>query len=216
MQIVGDPEFIKQDELYIGPQTIYPKGILRDLPNQYVPGTQSLSMDESEIYCYVTFKTPTDFNDDTGMYDLTNTNQFSVSEFSGFYRIYTVTSEFKGGKFTQTLELIRQPRQAPINQSSSTNTNAQSKGDAQRKKDDKAAQQAGNPKSKAKNASPSVDPNATGSGQGQNSNGPDGDAAKNSKKPAPTASTIYTPPTALQQLLNNNKKITYNDINSGD
>jgi hypothetical protein len=222
MQIVGDPEFIKQDELYIGPHIIYPKGVLTALPNQYVPGTQSLSMDESEIYCYITFRTPTDFNDETGMYDLNGKNSYSTSEFSGFYRIYTVTSEFKSGKFTQTLELIRQPRQAPVNKSASANTDTNSKGDAQRKKVTPATQQAGNPKSKAHNANPSTDAANVTNASAQNSKGPDGDASANSTAPSVRTSPLSAdnsravPPADLAKIAKTNKNISYSDINSGD
>ena len=39
-----------------------------------------------------------------------------MSEFSGLYKVLKVDSEFRGGKFTQTLELIRQPGQLSPNQ----------------------------------------------------------------------------------------------------
>jgi hypothetical protein len=37
--------------------------------------------------------------------------KYQTSVFSGLYRVLTVESEFKGGQFTQTLDLIRIPNQ---------------------------------------------------------------------------------------------------------
>jgi hypothetical protein len=117
MQIIGDPHFIKQDDLFVGPGESRSK--VANTTTNFVPGTQSLIMDQGELYCYVTFKTPKDFNDTTGMYDLNSTNRYSVSEFSGYYRIINVDSEFRGGKFTQTLNMVRQPEQDSPNTSAS-------------------------------------------------------------------------------------------------
>lgn len=122
LQIIGDPHFIKQDDLYIAPDmTTIQSG---DSGSFVTPQVQSLNMDNGEIYCYVTFKTPGDFNDTTGMYDLTNTNPYHTSEFSGYYKVLTVDSEFRQGKFTQTLTLIRYPMQDSPNVSASKNSNA--------------------------------------------------------------------------------------------
>jgi hypothetical protein len=99
LKIVGDPHFIKQDDIYAGPsQGDY------DVTEQMInPGT--LSMDGKEIFCLVQFKTPVDMDDATG---LTRENaKYRSSGFSGYYKIVTVTSEFKSGQFVQTLELIR-------------------------------------------------------------------------------------------------------------
>jgi hypothetical protein len=110
MQIIGDPHFIKQDDLFIVPDVTPP--LASDASSVFVASNvQSLNMDDGEIYCYVTFKTPTDFNDTTGMYNLNGANKFHTSEFSGYYRVIQVDSEFKGGKFTQTLNMIRYPMQ---------------------------------------------------------------------------------------------------------
>jgi hypothetical protein len=127
LQIIGDPHYIKQDDLFVNPSIISsdPNGL-------YVTGTSSLKMDNGEIYCYLTFKTPTDFNDTTGLYDLDSSNKFKVSEFSGYYKVIKVESEFRSGKFTQTLELIRYPKQDPVNKSA-TDKASNTYGDKQRK-----------------------------------------------------------------------------------
>jgi LysM repeat protein len=108
LQILGDPEFIKQDDLFVSPDF---SGTDEDAP-QFVNGSSSLTMDAGEIYCRVIFKTPRDFDSSTGLY-LQNTGKYSVSNFSGYYKVIKVDSEFRSGKFLQTLELIRYPNQTP-------------------------------------------------------------------------------------------------------
>ena len=106
LQILGDPEFIKQDDIFVSPTVTGLTGT-----NQFVEGTKSLAMDNGEIYCYLTFKTPVDFDDNTGL--MRRDGKYAVSSFSGYYRVLTVESEFRGGKFTQTLDLVRYPNQPP-------------------------------------------------------------------------------------------------------
>ena len=119
LQIIGDPHFIKQDDLFISPKESV-GSTATDTPSLFVSSAvESLNMDDGEIYCYVTFRTPSDFNDSTGMFDLKSSNPYQVSEFSGYYRVLTVDSEFRGGKFTQTLDLIRMPEQDSPNSSAS-------------------------------------------------------------------------------------------------
>jgi hypothetical protein len=109
MQILGDPHFIKQDDIFYSPAVIKTPG------QQFVEDTGSLTMDEGEIYCEVTFKTPTDVNDKTGLYDLNTAGKYRKSEFSGYYKVLTVESTFANGKFLQTLNLVRYPKQDPQN-----------------------------------------------------------------------------------------------------
>jgi len=104
LQIIGDPTFIKQDDIF-APPTI--TGL--DTKNPFVEGTGSLAMDNGEIYCYLTFNTPVDFDDTTGL--MRKDGKYQVSSFSGYYRILNVENDFRGGKFTQTLELVRYPNQ---------------------------------------------------------------------------------------------------------
>jgi len=115
LTILGDPEFIKQDDLFLNPATV------GDDP-KYAGTTGSLKMDESEIFCYVTFRTPSDFNQATGLYDLDSSNKYTVSEFSGYYQINTVSNEFKNGKFTQVLHMYRVKKQEVVNKSNTQDT----------------------------------------------------------------------------------------------
>lgn len=115
LQILGDPQFIKQDDIYYSPRAIT-KLNLRG--NQIVNG--SLASDNGELFCTCVFKTPVDIDEVTGL--LRKDSKYNISYFSGYYRVLSVDSEFRNGKFTQTLELIRydsqgNPGQAPPAQS---------------------------------------------------------------------------------------------------
>lgn len=98
--IVGDPDLIQQDNLLFGANggisPIYSNG--------------SVNYVNREAYFNFSFVTPyKDYDETTGLMNINN----DVNEhFNGFYRIISVTSEFKGGKFTQKLENYRVKNQA--------------------------------------------------------------------------------------------------------
>jgi hypothetical protein len=102
LNIMGDPDFIKQDDI------LYSIGTAGYTPNQqFVNGdTGSLVMDRGVILCNVTFHTPSDIDEATGGLSFYRGNKNS-SSFSGLYQLIKVTSEFRSGKFTQTLEGFR-------------------------------------------------------------------------------------------------------------
>jgi hypothetical protein len=109
LKIVGDPQFIKQDEIFISPTA----RIYRNVgPGQsygtspYVNGEDgSITMDGSEIHVRVAWKTPVDIDESTG--GLREDGRYKLSAFTGLYNVIQVESMFQGGKFEQTLELIR-------------------------------------------------------------------------------------------------------------
>jgi len=220
MQIIGDPEFIKQDDLFINPGNILTANQPQDTNSPYVPGTKSLSMDLSDIYTYVTFRTPKDFNDKTGMYDLNSTNKYSVSEMSGFYKVIKVSNEFRGGKFTQTLEMVRQAMQEPINKNKATNTDIKTDGDNQRTELTQKSQQTANPAVQSNNVNPSPSPAATETTSPSTtaSSGPDGDGAVTSANPTNGFNSPlninkpeFAPPAALSGVINNGKTVSIDD-----
>jgi len=137
LNIIGDPDFIKQDDiLYTALTTDYK-------PNQqFVDGeASSLVMDRGAIYCRVTFKTPADINEATG--GLAYYKGDSTSSFSGLYRVLKVSSEFRSGKFMQTLETVRQINQPGDGKKSTDNV--------ERDKTIKAPEQSKNAKQKTNN-----------------------------------------------------------------
>jgi hypothetical protein len=103
LKILGDPQFIKQDDAFYAPSVAMSGADLRLTPNG------SLRTDYQEIYVKVLFRTPVDIDEATGMMDF-GTN-YRTSVFSGLYKVLTISSEFRTGQFTQTLDLIRLPYQ---------------------------------------------------------------------------------------------------------
>jgi hypothetical protein len=105
LKIIGDPQFIKQDDCFYSPLN---SNIIQFDPR--LTPNNSLRTDYGEIYVLLTFRTPIDIDESTGM-TLFNDN-YKTSVFSGIYKVLTVASEFRQGQFTQTLDLIRIPYQA--------------------------------------------------------------------------------------------------------
>lgn len=99
LKILGDPHFIKQDDLYVNPgQTNYPDSMV-------MVNDGTVAMDYSEIFCRINFRTPVDMEESTGL--LREDGRYTESKFSGLYKILTVANEFSRGQFVQTLEAIR-------------------------------------------------------------------------------------------------------------
>jgi hypothetical protein len=109
LNILGDPDFIKQDDILYSAGSGGTVGFTPD--QQFVNGDSgSLVMDRGVIYCRVIFKTPADINEATGGLTYYKGNS-TGSSFSGLYEIKIVASEFRHGKFTQTLTTVRQRNQ---------------------------------------------------------------------------------------------------------
>lgn len=103
LTIVGDPAFIKQDDLYYKPNwdadKLNPNKVSLLTPNK------SIVTDRGEVYVQLTFRTPIDIDETTGMAKFNS--KYEQSVFSGMYKVLTVDSEFRAGKFTQQLTLVR-------------------------------------------------------------------------------------------------------------
>lgn len=99
LKIVGDPQLIKQDDIMYNPFN----GVSQT-PGLVDPNSNSIVFDAGEVFALLEFKTPTDFNEATGLMDF---EKAEISVFSGLYKILTVDNEFRSGMFTQTLNLIR-------------------------------------------------------------------------------------------------------------
>jgi hypothetical protein len=107
LKILGDPDYIKQDDLFYGPEyAAAGAGVAGDdrlLPNG------SLHMDNQEIYVQLLYKTPVDFDESQGLMEFDS--QYVMSVFSGMYKIMKISNTFAHGQFTQELDLVRLPRQ---------------------------------------------------------------------------------------------------------
>jgi hypothetical protein len=108
MDIAGDPYYVANSGVgnYTATQT--------NLINVTKDG--NVNYQNGEVDIVINFKTPTDLNQMTGMFDINNTKL--VSQFSGLYKLTTITSSFKNGKFTQNLVANR--RQGQDNTSSAS------------------------------------------------------------------------------------------------
>jgi hypothetical protein len=96
--IVGDPDYIVQNEVW---NTDTLADDVYDQP--YFPdGTINLSY--SPIYVKIDFRTPVDYNANTGAMDFYSKSQFKSSTvFSGTYQLWKVKNKFEGGEFKQEL-----------------------------------------------------------------------------------------------------------------
>jgi len=104
LKIVGDPMFIKQDDVYYNPG----QARFQETPytDTYVKGDRNMiAMDGGEVHCLITFRTPTDIDEETGTVRYDGVTR--ESSFSGIYRVLSVENTLAGGKFEQTLEMIR-------------------------------------------------------------------------------------------------------------
>lgn len=113
LKIIGDPHFIKQDDVFYGPavtdfSTDIDQLITTDREYALTPNG-SIVTDSGELYVNLIFRTPTDIDESTGLMNFEK-NQTSV--FSGMYSLRTVDSVFANGQFIQTLTLVRLDRQA--------------------------------------------------------------------------------------------------------
>lgn len=133
LKIIGDPEFIKQDDIFFNPvNTKFDK-------NAVIDKNGSLIFDAAEIHALLTFRSPIDFDPKTGLANFGG--PASTSVFSGMYRVIYVENEFKNGQFTQNLDLIRMFKQekydtvSKVSDSSQANRSDAPKTIAESKKD---------------------------------------------------------------------------------
>lgn len=86
------------------------------MTNIWNPNLKCFNYDVAEPVVNLTFKTPQDFNDKTGVYELSSEQR---AVFSGLYTVPQVQHNFTDGKFTQTLTLVRFNNQdLPVTQTS--------------------------------------------------------------------------------------------------
>ena len=124
MTIIGDPDYIKQDDVfYNNPPIISNSAVLGSDP-RLLPNNGSLVMDAKGLYALVTFRTPTDINENTGLMDFNSSTKKSM--FGGLYHIMMIKNRFAGGMFTQDLELVRVVRQLDFDYTKTANETSDS------------------------------------------------------------------------------------------
>ena len=109
MTIIGDPDYIKQDDIFYGPDSSQILTVTEEIDQRLLPDGGSLTMDDGGVYIQILFKIPRDIDDSTGFMKYQAEQRNSV--FSGLYQVLSVVSTFSKGEFVQELTLTRMPRQ---------------------------------------------------------------------------------------------------------
>lgn len=109
LKILGDPHFIKQDDVFYNRPKVGESFALT--PNK------SLYMDTGELYIFVNFLSPVDYSEEKGLAEIKaneilNSDSLAAksigySNFSGVYKLITVDSVLSRGKFEQTLRMAK-------------------------------------------------------------------------------------------------------------
>jgi hypothetical protein len=100
VDIIGDPDLVAQD------RSVRPVGTDIDAANNgYVDGdvNKGISMDVDGVYVKLNFRTPRDYDENTGLMMLSPGQEL----IGGMYQLIKVESMFEGGKFTQKLNMVR-------------------------------------------------------------------------------------------------------------
>lgn len=74
-------------------------------PKSTITEDNTMNYTSGSVYIYISFKTPTDVNEVTGLYDFSS--EMTESPFSGIYRVVMCHNSFENGNFTQRLECVR-------------------------------------------------------------------------------------------------------------
>lgn len=100
LEIIGDPYWLADG----GVNNYFPA--IENKTDQ-ITADGTMNYESGTVYTYLTFRTPVDLNEKTGLYDFDTVE----SEFTGIYRVVQCDSNFSDGKFTQKLRCIRMPAQ---------------------------------------------------------------------------------------------------------
>lgn len=114
LTIIGDPAYIKQDDIYYNPAApdAYNKYLTTTEPNALRPigDKGQILFDREQVYVKLNFKNVVDINDAIGIVNkqtkLTN-GRDTNGTFTGMYKVLKVQSSFVKGQFTQVLDLVR-------------------------------------------------------------------------------------------------------------
>jgi hypothetical protein len=79
-------------------------------PLDQITNDGTMNYESGDVFIYISFRTPSDVNEKTGLYDFALVGK--ESPFSGIYRVILCESTFSEGVFKQKLECVRMPGQA--------------------------------------------------------------------------------------------------------
>lgn len=102
LEILGDPYWMVDSGIsnYFSPAS-------GDNPLTTEDGT--MNYEGSDVFIYLTFRTPTDINNQSGLYNFPDGG--SESPFSGIYKVVRCENNFADGTFKQKLKTIRMIKQ---------------------------------------------------------------------------------------------------------
>lgn len=103
LEILGDPYWMVDSGIgnYFAPPS---------KENKLTTADGTMNYEGSDVYIYVTFKTPKDVDEQTGLYQFPSDSR--ESPFSGIYKVTMCENLFNDGVFKQRLKCIRMPLQA--------------------------------------------------------------------------------------------------------
>jgi hypothetical protein len=103
LEILGDPYWMVDSGIgnYFSPPSNQ---------NKLTTADGTMNYEGSDVYIYITFKTPKDIDEQTGLYQFPNDGR--ESPFSGIYKVTMCENIFADGVFRQRLKCIRMPLQA--------------------------------------------------------------------------------------------------------
>lgn len=119
--IVGDPTFLKQDDWLYSPSPSNKGSIFSSMLSQFEIAKKygQIKMDDGELVVSLTINTPVDIDTEAQNKGLMTPPIGSVpSLFSGYYKVLTIKNRFSGGKFDQTISIIRMPNDSVIESAS--------------------------------------------------------------------------------------------------
>jgi hypothetical protein len=102
LEILGDPYWMVDSGIsnYFAPTSS---------DNQLTTEDGTMNYESGDVYIYLTFRTPTDINEVSGLYNFPDGG--SESPFSGIYKVIQCENTFNDGTFKQKLKTIRMPKQ---------------------------------------------------------------------------------------------------------
>jgi hypothetical protein len=131
LKILGDPDYIKQDDVFYRPPLIGTNIAIKPSSDpRLTPLNGSLAFDKGAQYVQLLFRVPTDIDENTGLMKFDAAYKNSL--FSGLYAVVKVHNSFQHGQFSQELELVRLSRQQAFdyvnNQPNSSDNRAETAG----------------------------------------------------------------------------------------
>lgn len=103
VEILGDPYWMVDSGIgnYFAPPSV---------ENKLTTADGTMNYEGSDVYIYITFKTPKDIDEQSGLYQFPDDGR--ESPFSGIYKVTMCENVFSDGVFKQRLKCIRMPLQA--------------------------------------------------------------------------------------------------------